>query len=198
MHDGDVWRVEVIPYEKASPYEKAGAVAGVVERRVEGEIGWDQAYVGANGKPLISILTPGSQGALADPSIVLAWRCVDPDGDAVVVDLYYDTDEFYGGQVMIGESLPGTGTMTWTPPESMAVGADLTGDGEVTHADLFRLAAHWQSGTEQSRKYRIFVRAWDTKMAPNSTYSEGEVIVTQTVPANYAGLMNMIDKWRAE
>jgi hypothetical protein len=186
LAEGDIWRVEILPFEIADP-------------DVEGEIGWDQVYVGVNSRPTVTVTRPGPENAIAMPLVTIAWEADDIDGDAVTVDLFYDTDDIEGGALPIVMDQPESGFMTWEPPgagEAMA-SVDLSGDGLVDAEDLFILASRWYDLTEAAR-YRIFARAWDEKGAIGEAFSPGEIIVPAGLPTNVQGLLQLLREWSQE
>ena len=182
--EGDLWRVEVIPFETESPEDK-------------GEIGWDQVYVGDNQRPVVVIDRPESSGILTCASTVVSWHSLDPDGDPVLVDLYYDTDGIEGGSTLIAEGLPEEGTMIWEPPVAPGAGLsfDLSGDGYLSAEDLFLLAGRWQADVEGTR-YWIFGRAWDSKGAIGEAFSPGAIMVPEEMPGIYEVFLDLLREWR--
>ncbi len=195
LHDGDIWRVEAIPFEVAT--SKASVGADAAETRVDGQVGWDQAYVGENYRPVVVIEDPGASGSWANPSVRLSWRSSDADGDALRVDLYYDPDDYPGGEILIQAGLAGTGSLDWTPPRSFVpiAPADLNGDGILGTADVFQLALHWGVPLRGGMSYHIFARVWDSKNAVSTDTSRGSVLVAPSIPGDVNGLLDMLDRW---
>ncbi|MBE7559017.1 hypothetical protein HS125_08735 [bacterium] len=194
LREGDIWRVEAIPFELAS----AKASGGVAAARIDGDKGWDQAYVGANYRPTVVVQAPGPGNLWATPSVRIGWRAGDPDGGPLRVDLYYDADAYPGGEVLLQSGLPGTGVLEWTPPRGH-VGVpslDLTADGRLLFDDLFQLALAWGVPLRGGAAYRIFARVWDDKNAVGTDYSDGLVIVSEKIPPDGGGLLELIENWR--
>jgi len=193
LQEGDLWRVEVTPYEVATGKANAGAAG------VEGEAGWDQVYVGENSDPVVWIENPGSGNAVAAPEVLVAWQAEDADGDPVTVDLYYDADGVKGGAVLIGSGLPASGSLLWTPPGVMkqSAAADLSGNGTIDGEDLFVIASRWLEEPSGPR-YRIFARAYDSKLAVGDAMSDGEVIAAGETYAGPSLLAEVKGAWHKE
>ena len=193
LQDGDIWRVVAIPFERDSLQGKAGMAI----LRVDGEPGWDQVYIGANGSPEVTIETP-TDTTIADPDVTIAWTAEDPDDDAVTVDLYYESDMIPGGLIEIGLGLPASGSMVRTAPVPAKANMtlDLSGNDLVDAVDLFMFSARWLDEPKGVR-YRIFARAWDEHGAISDTYSAGVVIVPTELPAMEESLLDILGAWRA-
>ncbi|MBE7558132.1 hypothetical protein HS125_03965 [bacterium] len=198
LHEGDLWRVEAIPFEK-TPSSKAGESLAADEERIDGEAGWDQVYVGENRRPRVFIAKPVLQNALAGPSVEIVWLATDDDGDPVTVDLYYDEDNRPGGLILIAEGLPASGSYSWTPPLAKPGGVktDLNGDGRVAAEDLLRMAERWGLGPGTAASYRVFARAYDDKNAMGATYGPGTVFVTDELWCDVEGLYLLIQAWHS-
>jgi hypothetical protein len=183
--DGDVWRVEVIPYELDNP-------------EVEGELAWDQVYIGENSRPVVRILQPSSDVFALGP-VGIEWEAEDADGDPITVDLFYDTDRIEGGATPIEFDLPETGFITWTPPtlNETAFSPDLDGNGIVAGEDLFILASKWYTETGESERYVIFARAW-ANGTTGETFSDGDIIVPLEYPTDEKGLLELMRQWHEE
>jgi hypothetical protein len=184
LAEGDVWRVEVIPFE--------------IESGIEGEIGWDQVYIGEDSRPVVRILRPSSD-VLALGPVGIEWEAEDADGDPVTVDLYYDTDRTPGGAVPIEFDLPETGFITWIPPtlNETAFSPDFDGNGIVSAEDLFILASKWRAESDNSDRYVIFARAW-AKGTTGEAFSNGNVIVPAEYPTGEEGLLQLMGQWHEE
>jgi len=191
LFQGELWRVEVTPFEV--PDGNSLTLAGQ-----DGESGWDLVYVGDNERPVVTIDLPGSLDVVADPSIDIAWHAEDANGDDLTVDLYYDADGVKGGAILIAEGLSASGSIKWTPPVSKTVGdnIDLTGDGRISHRDVFALAGLWEKNSAVGG-YRIFARAWDDKGAMGESFSDGCVIVEGDLPAGRSRLIGILEQWPA-
>ena len=192
IQDGDLWRLEITPYEVDSIDKNLAKNADIIE----GLVGWDQVYVGENTRPTVIIDEPATGLTIAYPNTKIAWHTEDADGDTVTVSLYYDSDVVEGGEILIASDLPGEGIFMWEPPfEGGEIPTiDISGNGKVDVNDLFLLATNWQIEVDGTT-YRIFARAWDTKKAIGESFSNGKVMIPNEVPANKQGLMRLFEQW---
>ena len=198
LHDGDVWRVEVVAFESRL---KADAEATAVEEAelIESEMAWCLAYVGDNHRPLVTLLSP-AKPTFAVGEVALRWETMDADGDPVTVDLYCDTDERPGGEILLASGLPGSGVLHWLAPgaDKQSISADVSGDGAVGAEDLLRLARAWQGGEATGAGFTIMARAFDARRAMDQKRSAGVILVPEALPATREGLLRLIQDWKGD
>jgi hypothetical protein len=190
LQEGDLWRAEVTPYEVV-PAKADSAVA--VE---EGEPGWDQVYVGHNSDPVVTVTFAEEGNITAMPDARIFWSALDPDGDPVSVDLFWDADGLEGGSVLIAEGLDASGTIDWEVPVTGkgTPGMDLSGNGAIGPEDFFLLANRWNADPA-GPKYRIFARAYDSNGAMGKAFSEGCVIAPESLPCNPDAVLRLRAEW---
>jgi len=191
LQEGDLWRVEVTPYEVAAA--KTDSIAAMEE----GEPGWDQVYVGYNSDPVVTVTFADEGDTVAMPNARILWSAVDPDGDPVTVDLYYDSDGVEGGSVLIASGLAAAGSIDWEAPAAAKgmPGLDLSGDGSIGPDDLFLFSKRWRADPP-GLGYRIFARAYDSNGAMGEAFSEGSVIVPEEMPCDASSLVDLRSRWR--
>lgn len=192
IEEGDLWRVEVIPYEDTGGFfAKSG---DALAASVVGDIGWDLVYIGENARPILTITNPGAGGALAEPAVTIRWTAQDSDGDPIAVDLYYDEDGVKGGEILIAEGLPAEGDLSWTPPlTALPTGLDQNGDLYLDHRDLFHMAAGWQASPTGG--VHIFGRARDSKGAIGEAFSPGPAFAADSALLTAESLMAARERW---
>ena len=100
--NGELWRVECVPYELASVDKSNKAT------RVEGLAGWDLVRVGKdNSPPILDVAQPLSfplEGGRVH--VRAAWSASDPDGGPVKVDVYL-TDQGARGLIPVAHAVEG-------------------------------------------------------------------------------------------
>ena len=150
----------------------------------------------ASGDAVSATANRPPQVVLEEPvgGAVIAWRAVDPDGDAVVVSLWFQDEADGGGAQLIAAGLPACGSLAWTPfmDPKQASGPDLNTDGQVDFRDVFLLSRRWG---ETVRRYRVVATAQDSHQAEDRTTSANALVVEHRFPMQESGLMGMLRTW---
>ena len=104
IHDGDLWRVDYTPYEKAASKPNAKPATGpLAATKVIGKPGQDQVYVGVNHPPALSFKTvTGAKWPNGRTTFSASWNWSDTDGDACTVQLYWTDRGAWGLHTLAG------------------------------------------------------------------------------------------------
>ncbi len=196
LHDGDIWRVEAAPFQKMAGANADGGATSAETQGPEGESGWDQVYVGTNGHPTVQLTEPQGSEAPALGRVRITWRAEDPDGDPVIVRLWYQTVDGPPGERLLATDLPASGSLSWTPPGMPAntSSPDANADGVIDFVDALRLARSWGEPTMGAR-FRIVARVFDTHGAMQRVESDAIVVAPDAYPSDVVGLFGLIDRW---
>ncbi len=190
LANNDLWRVEVIPFEKT--IVRKPKTAGL-EERIEGNIGWDQVFVGDNTRPRFLNLSPESDLSPGTSPITIQWESIDSDGDPVSVDLYYDDNFSKGDSILIASGLSASGSFSWTPFNA-AFQSGNSDNQIINFQNLFVIGKHWQDPTDSQSLY-IFARVWDSKGAMGEAFSPGKVSIPAAIPNNAEGVHLLHSMW---
>ncbi len=198
LKEGDIWRVEAVPFEIVSALKGAGGSAEAVGEGLNGTPSWDQVYIGENTHPTVEILEPAGGDVMALRGVRVAWRASDPDGDPVTVGLWYRDRQGSGAEHVLALDLPANGSLLWTPPtgRTTPLSPDFNMDGRTDFLDALRLGCNWALPAAGPR-YRIIARAFDSHLAVERVQGQASVVAPEEYPMESTGLLEMFDGWHA-